>query len=126
MAALPGFLHPENIRDYQKRAPSEDGYDETSLHIPSSAWTGFTPVKKQYWTIKQYNFEKILLFKLGKFYELFDSDAIICQKILDLNWMGGAAKLHVGFPEKAIDKYLPIIVSHGYKAAIIEQTETPA
>ena len=40
--------------------------------------------------------------------------------------MGGAAKLHVGFPEKAIDKYLPMIVSQGYKVAIIEQTETPA
>lgn len=56
---------------------------------------------------------------------MFDNDAIICQKILDLNWMGGAKKLHVGFPEKALDKYLVILVNYGYKVAVIEQTETP-
>ena len=52
-------------------------------------------------------------------------DAIICQKILDLNWMGGAKKLHIGFPEKVLDKYLAIMVNHGHKIAVIEQTETP-
>ena len=39
--------------------------------------------------------------------------------------MGGAKKLHVGFPEKALDKYLSILVKHGYKVADVEQTETP-
>jgi len=39
--------------------------------------------------------------------------------------MGGANKLHVGFPEKALDKYLCILVNHGFKVAVIEQTETP-
>lgn len=45
--------------------------------------------------------------------------------MLDLNWMGGAKKLHVGFPEKALDKYIVILVNNGYKVAVIEQTETP-
>ncbi len=44
-----------------------------------------------------------MLFKLGKFYEIFYDDAIICHRLLDLNWMG--KKMHVGFPEKAINKY---------------------
>jgi DNA mismatch repair ATPase MutS len=34
--------------------------------------------------------------------------------------MGGAKKLHVGFPEKALDKYLSILVNLGYKVAVIE------
>ena len=79
----------------------------------------------QYWKLKVDNFEKIFLFKLGKFYEIFFSDAIICQKLLDLNWMGGAKKLHIGFPEKVLNKYLEILVNHGFKVAVIEQTETP-
>lgn len=79
----------------------------------------------QYWEIKKTNFDKLLLFKLGKFYEIFYNDAIICQKLLDLNWMGGARKLHVGFPEKALDKYLSTMVNSGYKVAVVEQTETP-
>lgn len=64
--------------------------------------------------------DKIFLFKLGKFYEMFYMDAIIGQKELDLNWMGGAKKLHVGFPEKALDKYLSVLVNLGYKVAVIE------
>jgi len=39
--------------------------------------------------------------------------------------MGGAKKLHVGFPEKALEKYLAILVDNGYKVAVVEQTETP-
>lgn len=79
----------------------------------------------QYWELKQYHFEKIFFFKLGKFYEIFYNDAIICQRLLDLNWMGGAKKLHIGFPEKVLDKYLEKMVNHGYKVAVIEQTENP-
>jgi DNA mismatch repair protein MSH6 len=109
-------------------SPWDDDYDDTSLHIPKKFWTGkdgFTPCMTQYWTIKENNLEKILFFKLGKFYEIFYDDAIKCQKVLDLNWMGGAKKLHVGFPEKALDKYLALMVNLGYKVAVIEQTETP-
>ena len=39
--------------------------------------------------------------------------------------MGGSKKLHVGFPEKALDKYVTILVNNGIKVAVIEQTETP-
>lgn len=80
---------------------------------------------KQYWDIKSNNYDKVLLFKLGKFYEMFYEDAIVGHQVLDLNWMGGAKKYHVGFPEKALDKYVPILVNHGYKVAVVEQTETP-
>jgi len=107
------------------KRPSDPGYDETTLYFPKEFWKGFTPCMTQFWQIKQYNLEKILFFKLGKFYEIFYIDAIICQRILDLNWMGGAKKLHIGFPEKVLDKYLSIMVNHGYKVAVIEQTETP-
>lgn len=39
--------------------------------------------------------------------------------------MGGAKKLHVGFPEKALDKYISVLVNNGLMVAVIEQTETP-
>jgi len=31
---------------------------------------------------------------------------------------------HVGFPEKTLDKYLSLLVNHGYKVAVVEQTES--
>jgi len=51
---------------------------------------------KQFWTIKSDNFEKIVFFKLGKFYELFYDDAAIGNRYLNLKFMG--AKMHTGFP----------------------------
>ena len=118
--ALPSFLKTENICDKYGKSPDHPEYDVTTLYIAQSEWKNFTPAMTQYWQLKVDNHEKIFFFKLGKFYELFFSDAIICQKLLDLNWMGGAKKLHIGFPEKALDKYLAVLVNNGFKVAVIE------
>ena len=111
--------------DKKKRRPDHPEYDDTTLYIPSNEWKGFTACMTQYWDLKQDNYEKIFFFKLGKFYEIFYQDAILCNRLLELNWMGSQRKLHLGFPEKALDKYLQMLVNFGYKVAVIEQTETP-
>ena len=43
-----------------------------------------TPMKRQYNTIKERNQDSILFFRLGDFYEMFDDDARIAAKELDL------------------------------------------
>lgn len=78
---------------------------------------------KQYWQIKMNHYDKILFFKLGKFYEIFYNDAVICHKLLDLNWIPPLSKLHVGFPEVSLDKYLKILINNNYKVAVVEQRE---
>ncbi len=78
---------------------------------------------KQYWRIKSENFDKVILFKLGKFYEMFYEDAAIGNRNLDLKWMGN--KMHVGFPEKCLEKYAHEFVQLGYKLVVVEQLETP-
>ncbi|CAI2370987.1 unnamed protein product [Moneuplotes crassus] len=122
---LPYFLSKENIKDKNGNRPGDKDYDCTTLYVPEKYMKYRTPAMKQYWKLKSENYDKILLFKLGKFYELFYEDAIIGNRHLDLNWMGSIKKLHVGFPEKALNKYLGIIVNLGYKAAVVEQMETP-
>ena len=52
-------------------------YDPSTLHIPKDEWLKFSPAKYQYWEVKCQHFNKILLFKMGKFYEMYDEDAII-------------------------------------------------
>ena len=118
--ALPEFLKEDKLKDKHGRRPDHPEYDATTLYVPTAFMKQSTPCMRQYWELKTDNYEKIIFFKLGKFYEIFFQDAIICQKLLDLNWMGGAKKLHVGFPEKALDKYLPMMVNHGYKVAVVE------
>ena len=76
--ALPIFLKPENLMDINKNKFGSPNYDPTTLYIPPAAWKDFTPGMYQYWEMKQRHFDKIFFFKLGKFYEIFFNDAIIC------------------------------------------------
>lgn len=120
---LPKFLLKSQIKDSQKRPPSDPEYDPSTLFIPPNE--KFTPAMQQYWDIKKQHYDKIVLFKLGKFYELFYLDAIAVQGILDLKWMGmEQKKAHVGFPEKSLEKYAGILIENGLKLVVVEQTET--
>jgi DNA mismatch repair protein MSH6 len=99
----PYFATAEGCRDKNGRRPNHPDYDCTTLYIPPEELKKVSNVMRQYWQIKSENFDKIVLFKLGKFYELFYEDALVTNKYLDLNWMG--RKMHTGFPEKALEKY---------------------
>ena len=76
--ARPYFIKEDQLKDSSGRRPTDPEYDDTTLHIPAGEWKNFTPCMRQYWELKTTNYEKILLFKLGKFYEIFYNDAIIC------------------------------------------------
>ena len=71
-------------------------YDPTTLYVPPKAFSELTNSMKQYWTFKSEHFDKIIFFKVGKFYELFYEDAYVGNKHLGLKWMG--TKMHTGFP----------------------------
>jgi DNA mismatch repair protein MSH6 len=121
---LPDFLKPENIRDSNLRYPNDPDFDPTTLFIPDQFIKKATPSMQQYWGFKRDNFDKVLLFKLGKFYEMFYDDAIVGNQVLELRWMGNDPnKLHVGFPEKVLEEKAAILVESGFKVAVIEQTE---
>lgn len=110
------------MRDAQKRRPGEKGYDPTTLFIPPNGLKDETPARQQYWKIKSENFDKVILFKLGKFYEFFEEDAVLAVKYLGINFMGN--KKRAGFPEQSLDKYIKILVQNNFKVAIVEQVET--
>ena len=50
----------------------------------ATANTELTPMKRQYSEIKERNQDCILFFRLGDFYEMFDEDAKIASRELDL------------------------------------------
>ena len=52
--------------------------------VPKSAWSSFTPFEKQFWEIKQDHFDTVLFFQKGKFYELYEDDALIGHQEFDL------------------------------------------
>ena len=66
------FLRPDRIQDADGRRPGEAGYDPTTLYIPPSwfAENKVSPGQQQWWEFKASNFDSLLLFKVGKFYEV--------------------------------------------------------
>jgi len=83
-----------------------------------------SPAQKQWWDIKSQYADSVLLFKTGKFYEMFHDDADVGVKVLGFVYMKGTLA-HAGFPEAAYDKMLTKLVDAGYSVARVEQTETP-
>ena len=85
---------------------------------------------RQYYEIKAENPGCILFFRMGDFFELFESDAEIASKILGItlttrnNGLAEATPL-CGFPHHASERYIPKMVAAGYKVAICEQIEDP-
>lgn len=119
----PDFARPDRRKDASGRGIFDPDYDPTTLYVPKDWWDKFTPAIAQYWKIKEKNCEKIIFFKLGKFYEFLYEDAIVAVKELGIRFMG--SKLHAGFPEAALEKYASILVEKGYTVGIVEQIETP-
>ena len=119
------FLDPKYRRDAEGRRPGEPGYDSNSIQISESYFKQMTPAEGQYWRMKKDNMDTIFFFKMGKFYELFDDDADVGARELQLNYMSGKRR-HTGFPEAAFEKYGAQLVQRGFKVARVEQMETPA
>ncbi len=92
-----------------------------------------TPMMQQYLDIKEQNPDSILFFRLGDFYEMFNEDAKVVSKELDLtlttrdrNKPPEERTPMCGVPYHSCDSYIARLIAKGYKVAICEQTEDPA
>ena len=68
--------------------------------------------------------DKVMMFKLGRFYEAFFEDGVVLNLVLGYGWMGGIHKVHTGFPETQLLKVSQKLVNIGFEVAVIDQTET--
>ena len=92
-----------------------------------------TPMKRQYNAIKEKNKDTILFFRLGDFYEMFDEDAKIAARELDLtlttrdrNKPKEEQTPMCGVPYHSVEAYIGRLVAKGYKVSICEQMEDPS
>ncbi len=82
-----------------------------------------TPMELQYDSIKQNHKDKILLFRLGDFYEVFNEDALETAKILNIALTKRSDRPMCGFPYHSLEQYAYKLVEAGCKVAICEQVE---
>jgi DNA mismatch repair protein MutS len=90
-----------------------------------------SPVRTQYLNIKRQNPDAILFFRMGDFYEMFDEDAEIVARELELaltrrDFGRGEKSPMAGIPHHAADGYISRLVGKGYRVAVCEQTSDPA
>ena len=88
---------------------------------------------QQYLDIKAQNPDSILFFRLGDFYEMFNEDAKLVSRELDLtlttrdrNKPPEERTPMCGVPYHSCEGYIARLIAKGYKVAICEQTEDPA
>ena len=99
----------------------------------AKATNELTPMQRQYQEIKEKNQDCILFFRLGDFYEMFNEDAKLAARELDLTLTTrdrGKPKEEqppmCGVPYHSVDSYIARLVQKGYKVAICEQMSDPA
>lgn len=90
-----------------------------------------TPMMQQYLRIKAQHNDKLLFYRMGDFYELFNEDAEKAAELLDitLTQRGSSAGEPIkmaGVPFHAADQYLAKLVKLGESIAICEQVGDPA
>ncbi len=94
--------------------------------------TRLTPMMRQYRDIKQAHPDAIVFFRLGDFYEMFEQDALVAARELELTLTSRGGKSDetrmpmCGVPHHAADHYVHKLVRRGYKVALCEQVEDPA
>ena len=93
-----------------------------------------TPMKRQYNEIKRQHEDCLLFFRLGDFYEMFDEDAKVASRELDLALTTRDRNVEdpeertpmCGVPYHSAEAYIARLIAKGYKVAICEQMEDPA
>ena len=92
-----------------------------------------TPMMRQYLKMKELHPDCILFFRLGDFYEMFQEDAKLASRELDLTLTtrdrGKPEDQRTpmcGVPYHSADAYIARLIAKGYKVAICEQMEDPA
>jgi len=89
-----------------------------------------TPLMKQFWDIKAFHSDKILLFRMGDFFEMFYDDAVKAAPIIGIaltqrNKKSEDSTPMCGVPHHSIAGPINKLLAAGLKIAICDQIEDP-
>jgi DNA mismatch repair protein MutS len=88
------------------------------------------PVLRHYVELKAAHPERVLLYRLGDFFEFFFEDAILLSRLLELTLTGKEAGKAIGrvpmagIPHHAAERYCAELVRRGLSVALCDQLET--
>ena len=130
---------PETAITQSSETEDQDGeHNQLKKTIPN--WSDhkmvnqdqLTPVLRHYVEIKKNNPDRILLYRLGDFFECFFEDAITLSRVLELTLTGKEGGKEIGrvpmagIPHHAVDRYCSELVKHGFSVILCDQLESIA
>ena len=95
---------------------------------PKTSKVTDTPLIAQFKEIKGEHPDALVLFRIGDFYETFGKDAVEASEVLGitltrrLNGKADTIEL-AGFPQHALDAYLPKLIAAGKQVALCEESK---
>lgn len=105
---------------------------ETSTQVQTGPKAGqkLTPLMQQYWDVKAAHEDKIVLFRMGDFFEMFHSDAETAAPVLGIaltsrNKNSEHKEPMCGVPHHSIANSINKLLANGFKVAICDQIEDP-
>ena len=78
---------------------------------------------KKYEEIKQKHPGCVVLFRVGDYYECYYDDADAVSSALSIELQQDGEQKKAGFPFHALDNYLPMLIRHGIRVAIMEESK---
>ena len=140
--ARPRHRNKDSDATTKRMLDGPDGVDQASTETNNStdepAWSHhsqlepeqLTPVLRHYVELKMAHPERVLLYRLGDFFECFFEDAITLSRELELTLTGKDAGKTIGrvpmagIPHHAAERYCSDLIRLGYSVALCDQLET--
>lgn len=117
----------EQLEDPKLKRTPEKKADAPEL-TPKTSKVTDTPLIARFKEIKGEHPDALVLFRIGDFYETFGKDAIETSDVLGLTLTrrlnGKSDKIELaGFPQHALDAYIPKLIAAGKKVALCEESK---
>ncbi|MBO8207236.1 DNA mismatch repair protein MutS [Prochlorococcus marinus XMU1406] len=103
--------------------------NEKSFSYKTVSKLKLTPVMKHYVTLKEKNEDRLLLYRLGDFFECFFEDAVLVSNILEITLTSKDAGKEIGkipmagVPHHAMERYCADLIKKNYSVVICDQLE---
>ena len=106
-----------------------DCINEKSYSYKTVEKAKLTPVMKHYVTIKEENKDRLLLYRLGDFFECFFEDAVLISNLLEITLTSKDAGKEIGkipmagVPHHAMERYCADLIKKNFSVVICDQLE---
>jgi len=103
--------------------------NEKSYSYKTVSKLKLTPVMKHYVTLKEENKDRLLLYRLGDFFECFFEDAVLISNLLEITLTSKDAGKEIGkipmagVPHHAMERYCADLINKNYSVVICDQLE---